>query len=178
MDKVLEFALGPFGKGLAILVALAALVWGVRGYLSHVERTAYKAGQAEVQGRWDSEKEVQQRVALARNAEFQARHEAIVGAMGTAVDQLTKENTDAKVESARLRADLAAGKLRWSVPVASCPGGGGTAQAASGAGGGDAGPRAELPPEVAADLLAIGDDADDAVRQLTACQAILRAERQ
>jgi prophage endopeptidase len=54
---------------------------------------------------------------------------------------------------------------------------GGTGQTAAGAAGRDGPATAELPREVAAGLFAIADDADEVVRQLSACQAVIRADR-
>jgi prophage endopeptidase len=82
--------------------------------------------------------------------------------------QSVKENEDAKREIDNLRRRIAAGDVRMSVPVI-CPGS--RDPKYSGADTGEA--RAEINPAVALDLIAITDDGDQAIRDLTVCQEIL-----
>lgn len=78
MEKLFSFALGRAGKALAILAALAAVIWGVRGYLAHVETEAEARGEDRVMGRWKAadEKAREQarndREALRRTADEEA----------------------------------------------------------------------------------------------------------
>lgn len=76
------------------------------------------------------------------------------------------------------RRDVAAardGALRLRVPGTLCPTAPG-ASTGSAASGGDGAEGGELPPAVAADLLALVHDADRNTRQLAACQAVVREQ--
>lgn len=80
--------------------------------------------------------------------------------------QHTQERERANQTNASLRADVAAGKRRLSVLATSCS----TAGSATAAGLGHAETRAELDPAAAERIVAITNDGDDAIRQLTALQ--------
>ncbi|WP_420170401.1 lysis system i-spanin subunit Rz [Pseudomonas alloputida] len=80
--------------------------------------------------------------------------------------QHTQERERANQTNASLRADVAAGKRRLSVLATSCS----TAGSATAAGMGNAEARAELDPAAAERIVAIANDGDDAIRQLTALQ--------
>lgn len=80
--------------------------------------------------------------------------------------QHTQERERANQTNASLRADVAAGKRRLSVLSTSCS----TAGSATAAGLGHAEARAELDPSAAERIVAITNDGDDAIRQLTALQ--------
>ncbi|WP_315809511.1 lysis system i-spanin subunit Rz [Pseudomonas sp. C9-3] len=85
-----------------------------------------------------------------------------------------QEYTDAQHQNAQLRADLLTAQRRLSVKVSGCsaaaqvPGTAGTGSV------GDAGGRADLDPGDSAALLGIVNRGDDAIRQLTACQAYVK----
>lgn len=85
-----------------------------------------------------------------------------------------QEYTDAKAQNDQLRTDLRDANRRLSVKVSGC----GTASevpATSGTGGVDhAVSRADLDPGDSAALLGIVNRGDDAIRQLTACQAYVK----
>lgn len=82
---------------------------------------------------------------------------------------------------ARRRADVAAardGALVLRIPASACGSGGGEAGPPGAAAAGGHDPAAvELPRAVAADLLSLANDADQVADQLTACQAIILADR-
>ena len=80
--------------------------------------------------------------------------------------QHTQERERANQTNASLRADVAAGQRRLSVLATSCAAAG--SAAASGLGHAEA--RAELDPAAAERIVAIANDGDDAIRQLTALQ--------
>lgn len=148
--------------GLALCVAL----WGFGHW-------RYNAGQDEVQTRWDAaevahkalydEMAAQARVDEAR---WRADYDA-------AVSRLTKENDDAAAEHDRVVAGLRAGTVRlrsrFRCPTGGVPGAPGTA------GGGDAAGGAGFDEADAAVALGIARDGDAAIRQLTACQSLLRS---
>lgn len=85
-----------------------------------------------------------------------------------------KEKEDAEARRIRDVAAARSGALRLRVPGTLCPAAdGATVGAPSGSDGAASG---ELPGPVAADLFALVHDADQVVRQLTACQAVVRAQ--
>jgi len=81
----------------------------------------------------------------------------------------------------RRRADVAAardGALVLRIPAAAlCPGGSETGPPRPAAAGGDGAATVELPRAVAADLLALANDADQVADQLRACQAVVISDR-
>lgn len=89
-----------------------------------------------------------------------------------------KELVNAKAQKDRDVAAARAGALSLRIP-SPCKGadGGQAGTATTGAGGRDAAAGTELPREVTAGLFELADDADEVVRQLTACQAVVSADR-
>ncbi|CAI3798625.1 hypothetical protein GLGCALEP_02133 [Pseudomonas sp. MM221] len=84
--------------------------------------------------------------------------------------QHTQERERANQTNASLRADVAAGNKRLSVLATSC----GATGSATTAGLGHAEARAELDPAAAERIVAITNDGDDAIRQLSALQDYVR----
>ena len=85
-----------------------------------------------------------------------------------------QEYTDAQHQNAQLRADLLTAQRRLSVKVTGCSSSTDVSTTA-GAGGVDhAAGRADLDPGSADRIVAIANRGDDAIRQLTACQAYVR----
>jgi prophage endopeptidase len=128
--------------------------------------------------------------------DLQASEEARIAERGIAARERAKEqdwqkrfvaaSTDyqkriAANETQRL-ADMAAVDARTLIlrdpnsAVQTCPDR--TGEIAGSASGRDGGPGSELPPKTAQFLLSLAGEADSVVGQLTACQAILRSERQ
>ena len=85
-----------------------------------------------------------------------------------------QEYTDAKAQNDQLRTDLRDANRRLSVKVSGCspttqvPGTAGTGSM------GDAEGRADIDPRSAERIVAIANRGDDAIRQLTACQAYVK----
>jgi ATPase subunit of ABC transporter with duplicated ATPase domains len=147
------------GVWLAILMSIAAS-FGF-GY--------YKGGNDEF---------MKQQAEIARlNDEARQKEQALVTAVQTQATQLVKAEQNAKTISQKRNADIDSGTLRLRIPVkATCP----TIQAttdAAPASGSDSG-GAEIQPEVAKAILAIGDEADTTVRKLNACLAIYNQVRE
>lgn len=88
---------------------------------------------------------------------------------------LTKENTDALLYRDNLIASLRAGAQRVRNDR-KCPSSR-PAQAGAGVGTNPAPEGVYLPPEAQERVLRIGAEADDVVRQLTACQAVITSDR-
>ena len=133
---------------LGLVIAFLGALWG-----------GYTKGE-------EAERERQQ-IEIARlNAEARQKEQALVSAVNNQATQLVKANTDAKVQIQKRDAAIAAGAIKLRVPVTACavPV---TTDAAPASG--DNSGTAELLPETAKDILAIGDDADQTVRKLNAC---------
>ena len=114
----------------------------------------------------EAEKERQQ-IEIARlNAEAREKEQALVQAVNTTATNLVKANQDAKVQIQKRDAAIAAGAIKLRVPVTACAVPVPTDAAPA---SGDNSGTAELQPETAKDILAIGDDADQTVRKLNAC---------
>ena len=120
----------------------------------------YKGGEAENE---------RQQIEIAKlNSEARQKEKALVAAVQTQAVQLVKANNDAKLAQQKRNSDIDSGALKLRIPVKTtvCPvSTAGDTQSASGT---DTG-TAELQPETAKDILAIGDDADQTVRKLNAC---------
>lgn len=89
-----------------------------------------------------------------------------------------KEIADAEDQKNRDVADARAGRIILRIPApCQSPDAGASGTASGTPGVGDGAATAELPREVTADLLALADDADAVVRQLSECQAVVREDR-
>lgn len=144
---------------LAAVGALAVMQWMAASSL----RAKLDSAQADsVKAQLKDEKD-------ARDVE--RRHAADMTALEA---QLTKENTDALVARDNLIADLRADRVRvrerFTCPKQAATAGASPARSDDPAQGGLSSADAEL-------LLRIGAEADDVVRQLTTCQAVIRSDR-
>ena len=150
-----------FNPWVLLGIVLAVLGAGTSGYL--------KGGADEFD---------RQQLEIARlNEEARVKEQALVTAVQTQANQLVKAEQHAKTISQKRNADIDSGTLRLRIPVkATCP----TIQAttnAAPASGSDSG-GAEIQPETAKAILAIGDEADTTVRKLNACLAIYNQVRE
>lgn len=136
---------------------------------------AYHRGANAVQTEWDAERAQNKLAADAQKAEAAAKEAKDAAAFSLLADNLRKENERAKQDADRTIADLRRGSLRvrealrCPSPVSGTP--------ANSAGNNDEG-GAYVSRQNQEFFLRIGDEADRAARKLTACQAILSAERQ
>lgn len=159
-----------------IAAVIAAYFWG-RGDGGELEASAWRDREVKAQQAY-AEKE---RALTARYREQE--HAAALAANAVAQDY-EKELGDAKRSKDRALADARAGRLRLRDPgSASCPSGGGVLPAAATASGErDGVARGEL--SGAADpvlstaatdfLVGLAGEADETVKQLSACQALVR----
>jgi hypothetical protein len=150
-----------FNPWVLLGIVLAVLGAGTSGYL--------KGGADEFD---------RQQLEIARlNEEARVKEQALVTAVQTQANQLVKAEKHAKTISQKRNADIDSGTLRLRIPVkATCP----TIQAttdATPASGSDSG-GAEIQPETAKAILAIGDEADTTVRKLNACIAVYNQVRE
>ena len=159
------------------VIGAVLLIGAGWAYLGHRDNVAEARGAAKVQDRWDEQKVIDAAAVTALDAKYrklEAESKAAQDALGV---QYAK---DLKAAKTRRDADVAAarsGALRLSFPTPSanqCP----APEAGSGKPGNHEEARTELPRQVTADLLALADDADEVVLQLTACQAVVEADRQ
>ena len=119
-----------------------------------------------------SEDEVtrQQLEIAALNAEARQKEQALITVVQTQSIKLQKANQDAKVAQQKRNADIDSGALRLRLPVkaANCPI---SASDDSPTPTGDSSQEGgELDATTAKTLIAITDDGDEAIRQLTSCQ--------
>lgn len=110
-------------------------------------------------------------VAQLRIGELEKEHEKLLIQIGI---HYKKEFEDVEARRVRDVAAARAGTLRLRIPGSVCPGP--ATQAGAAPAGSDGAEAGELPREVAADLLTLANDADNVVNQLTACQAVVRAQ--
>jgi len=104
------------------------------------------------------------------NAEARVKEQALITAVQTQSNKLQKANQDAKIAQQKRNLDIDSGALRLRLPVKApvC-----TLQATADtpvASGDSVQTSAELDRETAKSLIAITEDGDKAIRQLTACQ--------
>jgi hypothetical protein len=119
-----------------------------------------------------SEDEVsrQQLEIAALNAEARVKEQALITVVQTQSIKLQKANQDAKVAQQKRNSDIDSGALRLRIPVkaANCPL---PAADDSPTPTGDSSQEgSELDATTAKSLIAITDDGDEAIRQLTSCQ--------
>ena len=112
---------------------------------------------------------VRQQVEIAAlNAQARETEQNMAKVANTYADTLRKSQNVAKVKETKLRADIATGNLRLSIPTQSstvCPST--TAASASGSDSGEA--RAELSGSVSETLISIASEGDAAIRKLNTC---------
>ena len=142
---------------LALVVAFAA-GWKVQGWRLTTKHEQYRREQAE---------------ALNEARDLVDRLESMYRQDVAALDaSYTKELEDAQAENDRLRADVLRGAIRLSIP-AKCP----TASVpgnTSSTGSTNATSRADIDERAAAEILALTERGDKAIRQLNALQEYVR----
>ena len=150
----------------AAVLAFAGLSLAVAYYKNSAERADAEATLARDQR--DRAIRLAQASEEARAKEYQRAEDlAKVG------EQLEKDNQDLKDQNKRDVAAVRAGELRLRVANA-CPGPSSAPAAGATASERDDATTAELPREVAEDLLSLANDADEVVNQLSACQKTIR----
>ena len=111
------------------------------------------------------------------NDEARQKEQALVTAVQTQATQLVKAEQNAKLLSQKRNTDIDSGALKLRIPVKTpvC-----SVQATTDATVAERsdGGTAEIQPEVAKAILAIGDEADTTVRKLNACLAIYNQVRE
>lgn len=174
-----QFTIGQKIAGAALGVALwLAPAAGVYLYMLGKASDEFERGKAAVQAEWDkaaavakTEREAAENAAREKEARDRAAFQAALTLL-----ELEYANGRAELEQdlAALRSDNDRLRVRDRFK---CPSSAGVPGAAGGAAGSAEAPQGGLLREDAEFLLRIGREADDVVRQLTACQAIINAER-
>ncbi|MCG9107785.1 lysis system i-spanin subunit Rz [Laribacter hongkongensis] len=147
----------------AALAMMAALLLAAVGI--------YRAGADSVHVRWTAAVAEAERRQASALLEVRERERSHARAISELEKSYLESQRNAENQNADLRRQLRTGTVRLSVPVN--PRACGVSENDPAAGSGDAAARVDIPAAVADDLVAIADDADDAVRQLTACQAVV-----
>lgn len=165
-------ALGIVAIALGIIYAISAY----NGWLINVGKTAERA-------EWLKRENAELVAAKARiktlEDEARAQEHAHGQAMVAASTQYQKDLSHEQATKDGVIADLRAGtrRLRIELAAAKATGGSGAAQAGAGPGRCDGPATAELSQSAAEFLVDLASEADTVVHQLTACQAVVVADR-
>ena len=147
----------------------------------------YKAGQQDERGAWLARDNEALRTANQRISTLQQKARDQERDHGLAMDGIAAKHQqdlkDVRNEKDRVIADLRTRNLRLRVPVvattsAACSGVSSSPEAGSGTGQRDGETTAELSGPAAEFLVGLASEADDVARQLSACQAVVIADRQ
>ena len=169
----------PLGSMLARWAAILALIASTAFAFAVHERNFQ---QEKDDAKYAEERKEQARVNAEAIAKLDAKYRALEAKSKADLQAIgEKHEQDLKDAKARRDRDVAAaraGALRLSIP-SNCPNPDRSSMPNAGpsASLGDAEARTDLPPEITASLFAIADDADELVGQLTACQAVVEADR-
>jgi hypothetical protein len=167
-------------RAVAVLSIVVIIVWG----LSRIAGAIYQAGATAERSAWQKRENAELVKANARviELESQARAQEHRHADDLALASQTYQEKLAHEKAAHDRtvADLRSGALRLRIELARRQTGSGsaTAEAVSSAGRCDGETRAELSAASAEFLVGLASEADEVVHQLTACQAVVTADRQ
>lgn len=153
-----------------IAAVVFALLWTAGVYALGMHTAGVQADLKEVKRDLQSERDLHAELDRVRGEKAALEEDMELMAKGH-----RKEMADAKETTDRRIADLRAGRVRLSVPVkaATCPAGDGVTAAASR----DQETRAELTPEAAAAIAAIGHEGNDSIRDLNTCIDLYEAAR-
>jgi hypothetical protein len=103
----------------------------------------------------------------ALNAKARETEQAMVNVANTYAETLRKSQNAARTKETKLRADVASGALRLSIPTQSAVCSTSVTTATAGDNSGEA--RTELAGSTSEDLIAIASEGDTAIRKLNAC---------
>lgn len=168
-------------------LAILALTFVVLMAFNEHGAQQYTAGQQDERSTWLQRDNAALRIANEQIATLQQeardQEQAHGQAMADIAAQHQKDLKDARTEKDRVIADLRARNLRLRVPVVAttsgaCSGGGAGSEAGPGAGQRDGETTAELSGAAAEFFVGLASEADDVARQLSACQAVVIADRQ
>lgn len=173
---------------IAVLLLAALIVGGitlVKRAFDDADRRGYQRGVSETESRYKTRDNAALAAANKRIQELEtkvrAQEQQHVDALARIGKTHQEELDREKAKRARAVADARAGALKLRDPGArpcAAPGGGGEAgEARTAAGSGDAQAGAELSRPFTEFLIDLAGEADEVVRQLGACQAVIEADR-
>ena len=172
----------PWAKLLGAVLLVAALVAAIYAY----GQQQFGLGEKAERTAWLARENTALTKANARIKELEdqarAREREHAQDMAAASAKYQEDLKHEKAAKDRAVADLRSGALRLRIPLAfpSCPdGAGGSGRAAPGpsTAGRDGEARAELSVQASEFLVGLASEADEVVHQLTACQAVVIADR-
>ena len=124
------------------------------------------AGSGYYKGKHDEHTRQQIEIA-ALNAKARETEQAMANVANTYAETLRKSQNAARTKETKLRADVASGALRLSIPTQSAVCSTSTATSPAGDNSGEA--RTELSGQVSEALIAIASEGDSAIRKLAQC---------
>lgn len=172
-------AVPPWVKLLAAVVLIGAVVGAIYAY----GQQQFGLGEKAERSAWLTRENTSLTKANARITELEgqarAREREHAQDMAAASAQYQKDLKHEKAAKDHAIADLRSGALRLRIPVACTKGACGSGATAPGtsASGRDGETRAELSVEASEFLVGLASEADEVVHQLTACQAVVIADR-
>lgn len=155
-----------------LLCALALFLAAAGGWISNGWRLGQKIEQQ--QAAFQADLSTINLAAAKVQQEANEQRQALAKAIQQDSTTRYQEFTDAQHQNAQLRADLLTAQRRLSVKVSGCSS---TAEVPTSASTGSldhAAGRADLDPGDSAAILGVANRGDDAIRQLTACQAYVK----
>lgn len=169
----------PWAKVLGAVLLMAAVVAAIYAY----GQQQFGLGEKAERTAWLARENTALIKANARIKELEdqtrAREREHAQDMAAASAKYQEDLTHEKAAKNRAVADLRSGALRLRIPV-TCPdgaGGSGSAPLGPGTAGRDGEARAELSVQASEFLVGLASEADEVVHQLTACQAVVTADR-
>lgn len=172
---------------IAILALIAGLLAGVKGYLTRIEEHAYVAGKKDERAKWLAR---ESKELAAANEEIDRLHKQAREEEGHHAEMLfaISKDYEREIGNAKRARDLALDAVRSGAVVLRDPGIrtsgcegprlGPAREAPAAAGKRNGAAAADLSREAGVFLLELASEADDVVRQLTACQAVVRSDRE
>lgn len=166
-------------KALAALALLAAVVAAIYAY----GRQQFGLGELAERAAWLKRETVALTTANAKikmiEEQYRAQEQAHAAAMAGVSTQYQQELIHAKAEKDRVIIGLRSGAVRLRIAVAAARSTSGSDAAAPGAAtaGCDGEARAELSLAASEFLVGLASESDEVARQLSACQAVITADR-
>ena len=171
LAKLAAFFAGPIGRWIVVAALISAALFAGGVYerdIGYREGLDVGAKQLEAQAKANASAVIALNAKNRKQEQDQQKDLAQDGAEYQKQIDIAHQIRDRDVAAAR------AGAIKlWIATHPGSSGDGSAPKASTAPGVGDGETRAELPPAVTSDLLALADDADAVVRQLTACQTIV-----
>ncbi len=160
------------------LVILGVIVTGVvTAYNVHVNGLIDEAVTEAVttnNGKWQ---ESEQKAIVASRAQAKETEDAHRAELAAQAKRYEKEKADDKLKHANDITAVRSGAIKLRDAAATCASAGNDAKAANATGSGDGGKGAELSGAASEFLLSLANEADDIVKQLSACQQVILSDR-